>query len=86
MEERALFDSVPIEGLSEWNQRVLLIVAVAFSALSWIAVALRLYTRTFITRSVGWDDAATVVTLVRTWVFRTQHCLIYHSSFTRCNV
>jgi hypothetical protein len=40
-------------------------VMVVFLFLSWVTVALRLWTRTGIIRSLGWDDGAMVVTLVR---------------------
>jgi hypothetical protein len=65
IEERDYIDVVPIQRIPEWNQTVLVTVAVVFSALAWITVVLRLYTRTFVIRSFGWDDAMIIVTMVR---------------------
>jgi hypothetical protein len=45
----------------------LLIVNIVFSALAFIVVALRLYTRVWITRSLGMDDVFVFAALVRCW-------------------
>lgn len=40
-------------------------VTIMFTVLIWITVPLRVYTRTFIRKSFGWDDSFAVVAFVR---------------------
>lgn len=39
-------------------------VAVAFLAITWTVVSLRVWVRGFMIKSFGWDDAIMIVTLV----------------------
>lgn len=50
---------------SEWRPAAALAFGVAFLALAWVTMSLRLWTRALIIKSLGWDDWAMLLTTVR---------------------
>jgi hypothetical protein len=54
---------IPIEDIPFHNTPIYYVGILGI--LAWVTVALRIYTRTFILRSPGWDDYTMVVALVR---------------------
>ncbi|PNS13816.1 hypothetical protein CAC42_1307 [Sphaceloma murrayae] len=44
--------------------KVMFVVSVVFLALSWIAMLLRIYVRTFMVKSWGWDDTLMVLSML----------------------
>jgi hypothetical protein len=51
-------------AVDDKNQKIALGVTIAFPILSTLILALRLYSRQFITKKLGWDDAF----IVAAWV------------------
>jgi hypothetical protein len=54
--------SIPINNV-QYSNTPLILVGV-LGALAWLTMGLRIFTRTYLIRSFGWDDAAMIVALV----------------------
>lgn len=58
--------STSLDGLSELGNGpdTMIAISVAFLAISWTSVTLRVFVRAFMIRAFGWDDWVMLVTLV----------------------
>jgi hypothetical protein len=53
---------LPIQRVSTSNLPIFLVAVLG--TLSWLIVGLRIFTRAYILRSFGWDDATMIIALV----------------------